>query len=122
MTASVCGSQNSEGKRCRRVSGHGGTHYDSSYSSTWTDDVPLVEFEEIPSSVHFARIDGTWLSERELQVLQTAADGLSTDAAGERLGLRRNTVKTHKARIARKLGALNTAHAVAKGFRAGVLQ
>ena len=124
----VCGSHNAAGKVCRRFEGHEGEHYNPGYSDVWTDEEAVEFMEPVPvvvagtDSVRFARVGDMWLSRREVQVLQTAADGLTTVEASERLGLHRNTVKTHKRRIAKKLGALNTAHAVAMCFRGGVLK
>lgn len=59
------------------------------------------------------------LSKRECEVAAAAADGLTKDQIGARLHLSPNTVKSHLQRIARKLGADNTTHAVAIALRAG---
>lgn len=62
------------------------------------------------------------LSERELQVLQLVADGRSNKEIGDQLGLSSLTVKSHLARIARKLGTGDRAEMVALAMRAGVIK
>ena len=61
------------------------------------------------------------LTERELQVLRGMADGKSTAEIGRELFVSEDTVKTHARRLFRKLGARDRAHAVAAGFRAGLV-
>lgn len=61
------------------------------------------------------------LTEREAQVLQAMADGKSNAEIGRELYLSEDTIKTHARRIFRKLGARDRAHAVAAGFRAGLV-
>ncbi|MEZ5117003.1 MAG: response regulator transcription factor [Candidatus Nanopelagicales bacterium] len=61
------------------------------------------------------------LSDREVEVLQKVADGLSNHAVGEELGLSGLTVKSHLARISRKLGTGDRAELVAIAMRAGLL-
>jgi ATP/maltotriose-dependent transcriptional regulator MalT len=61
------------------------------------------------------------LTERELQVLRGMADGKSNAEIGRELFVSEDTVKTHARRLLRKLGARDGAHAVASGFRAGLL-
>lgn len=61
------------------------------------------------------------LTERELQVLHGMADGKSNAEIGRDLYVSEDTVKTHARRLFRKLGARDRAHAVASGFRAGLL-
>jgi DNA-binding NarL/FixJ family response regulator len=65
-------------------------------------------------------VDG--LSEREIEVLQHVADGRSNKDTGALLGLSALTVKSHLARIARKLGTGDRAEMVAITLRAGVIQ
>jgi DNA-binding NarL/FixJ family response regulator len=62
------------------------------------------------------------LSGRELEVLQLVADGRSNKEIGESLGLSALTVKSHLARIARKLGTGDRAEMVAMAMRAGVIR
>ena len=61
------------------------------------------------------------LSARELGVLKLVADGMSNRQIGEELGLSALTVKSHLARISRKLGTGDRAGLVAKVMRAGIL-
>jgi DNA-binding NarL/FixJ family response regulator len=62
------------------------------------------------------------LSGREVEVLGLVADGRSNKEIGERLGLSALTVKSHLARIARKLGTGDRAEMVALSMRAGVIR
>ncbi len=61
------------------------------------------------------------LSDREIQVLQRVADGHSNRQIGDDLCLSALTVKSHLARIARKLGTGDRAEMVAIGIRSGVV-
>lgn len=67
-------------------------------------------------------IDGeSPLTERELQVLRGMSRGQSNGEIGEELFLSEDTIKTHARRLFRKLGARDRAHAVAVGFRRGLV-
>lgn len=61
------------------------------------------------------------LSAREIEVLGLVANGRSNKEVGESLGLSALTVKSHLARIARKLGTGDRAEMVAVALRAGVI-
>jgi DNA-binding NarL/FixJ family response regulator len=61
------------------------------------------------------------LSAREIQVLQLVANGKSNKRIGEDLGLSALTVKSHLARIARKLGTGDRAEMVATALRSGAI-
>lgn len=61
------------------------------------------------------------LSGREIEVIRMVADGRSNKWIGERLDLSALTVKSHLARIGRKLGTGDRAHIVALALRAGVI-
>lgn len=61
------------------------------------------------------------LTERESQVLRGMADGKSNAEIGREIFVSEDTVKTHARRLFRKLGARDRAHAVAAGFRAGLV-
>lgn len=61
------------------------------------------------------------LTSREIGVLELVADGRSNRLVGEALGLSALTVKSHLARISRKLGTGDRAELVAIAFRAGLL-
>jgi DNA-binding NarL/FixJ family response regulator len=68
----------------------------------------------IPSTIHD-------LSTREIEVIRLVADGRSNKWIGEQLSLSALTVKSHLARIGRKLGTGDRAHMVALAMRAGVI-
>lgn len=59
------------------------------------------------------------LSSREIEVIRAVSDGHSNKQIGEELGLSALTVKSHLARIARKLGTGDRAEMVAMAMRAG---
>jgi LuxR family maltose regulon positive regulatory protein len=61
------------------------------------------------------------LSERELEVLQLVAEGLSNREIGERLFLAINTVKGHNRRIFAKLGVQRRTEAVARARALGLI-
>lgn len=58
---------------------------------------------------------------RETQVLQLISDGLVNREIGERLFLSEETVKSHVRHLLAKLQARSRAHAVAVGFRRGLI-
>jgi DNA-binding NarL/FixJ family response regulator len=58
---------------------------------------------------------------REIQVLQLVSEGLVNREIGERLFLSEETVKSHVRHLLAKLQARSRAHAVAVGFRRGLL-
>ena len=64
---------------------------------------------------------GEQLSAREIEVLQHVANGRSNKEIGVSLGLSALTVKSHLARIARKLGTGDRAEMVMLAMRAGVV-
>lgn len=68
----------------------------------------------------YGGVDG--LSERELEVLTLVAQGQSNRDIGVALGLSALTVKSHLARIARKLGTGDRAEMVAMALRAGAIE
>ena len=74
-------------------------------------------------SARVAGVDGAprELSAREVQVVQSVADGRSNAEIGEALGLSALTVKSHLSRIGRKLGTGDRAQMVALGMRARVI-
>lgn len=61
------------------------------------------------------------LSSREVEVLRLVAEGQSNKAIGVSMGLSALTVKSHLARIARKLGTGDRAGMVAVALRTGIL-
>lgn len=64
---------------------------------------------------------GRPLTQREYQVLQLIADGLSNQGVADALVVSVETVRTHIKSVLRKLDARDRAHAVARGFRSGLL-
>ncbi|MFF4359913.1 response regulator [Streptomyces sp. NPDC001604] len=62
------------------------------------------------------------LTEREVEVVRLAAQGLTNRAIAEALFLSEATVKTHLVRIYRKLKAENRAAAVTEAARRGLIQ
>lgn len=59
------------------------------------------------------------LTDRQLEVIAAAADGLNRAEIGQRLYMAETTVKTHLHAAAVRLGARSTTHAVAIALRAG---
>ena len=58
---------------------------------------------------------------REIEVLQLISDGLVNREIGTRLFLSEETVKSHVRHLLAKLQARSRAHAVAVGFRRGII-
>jgi len=69
---------------------------------------PLRELEQEPTM-------------REVEVLQLISDGLVNREIGQRLFLSEETVKSHVRHLLAKLQARSRAHAVAVGFRRGII-
>ena len=61
------------------------------------------------------------LSNREREILALLADGLANKQIAARLGISKNTVKTHIELLFDKLGVSSRAEAVATGVRRGLL-
>ena len=76
------------------------------------DVIPLtprpVTFEQTPTA-------------REIEVLQLVSQGLANREIGDRLYLSEETVKSHVRHLLAKLQARSRAHAVAVGFRRGLI-
>ena len=58
---------------------------------------------------------------RELEVLELVAEGFINREIAKRLGLSEETVKSHLRKLLARLAAQSRAHAVAVGFRRGLL-
>ena len=71
-------------------------------------NAPLRELEQEPTM-------------REIEVLQLISDGLVNREIGQRLFLSEETVKSHVRHLLAKLQARSRAHAVAVGFRRGLI-
>lgn len=65
--------------------------------------------------------DGTALTEREMQILELAARGLSNAAIATEVGLRESTVKNHMTNVMEKLHATSRTAAAAKAHAAGLI-
>jgi DNA-binding NarL/FixJ family response regulator len=61
------------------------------------------------------------LTAREVEVLETLAEGLSNRAIAARLGISDQTVKFHVASVMAKLGAANRTDAVRRAIREGLV-
>lgn len=62
------------------------------------------------------------LSEREGEILALLADGHTYGQCARLLSLAHSTIKTHASNVYAKLRASGAAHAVAIGFRLGILE
>lgn len=61
------------------------------------------------------------LSDRQIEILQAIADGMSTKQAGRYLGITTKTVHNHLNAIYRKLDAQSLTHAVLSAVRMGII-
>ena len=61
------------------------------------------------------------LTQREIEVIELVAQGLSNRAIADRMAISDQTVKFHVASIAGKLGAANRTDAVRRAARAGLI-
>ncbi|MDP9201270.1 MAG: response regulator transcription factor [Gemmatimonadota bacterium] len=89
-------------------------------------DVILVAHAEEDSEIPTRRtrsdaIVETILTNREREILALLADGLANKQIAARLGISKNTVKTHLELLFDKLGVSSRAEAVATGVRRGLL-
>lgn len=75
----------------------------------------LDDLEQLPEQ---ARLE---LSPVQRTILHCLANGDTRDEIAAALGIGPETVKTRQAQLYRRLGARNVAHAVAIGFRQGIL-
>ncbi len=66
------------------------------------------------ATAHLAHAHPTRLSERELEVLDLAAEGLTNKEIGAKLFLSPHTIARHLANARSKLGAANRAEAAAR--------
>ncbi|TCC98307.1 response regulator transcription factor [Pedobacter psychroterrae] len=70
------------------------------------------------NEVELARLS---LSKRELEVLQSMADGLSNQQIAERLFLSLNTIKTHSSKVFEKLEVQRRTQAVEKARQLNII-
>ena len=85
--------------------------------SYFTQDV----LRHLVSLRHHEQLKGSELSDREVEVLQMTAEGLTADQISERLFLSSHTVKNHLRSIYGKLGVHNRTQAVAHARDLGLL-
>jgi NarL family two-component system response regulator YdfI len=86
-----------------------------------TVTTPASLAELLPQSQPFAEDLAQPLSERELEVLDLLAEGLSNKLIGHRLSISEHTVKTHVASIFAKLGVSSRTEAVSQAIRRGLV-
>lgn len=92
----------------------------NAHHSRWFVDPELVKIRidvRPPVPVPAA----TALSERQRQVLDMIADGMSSVTIAERLMVSPETVRSHIKLLLRRLGAKDRAHAVSRAYQLGVL-
>lgn len=73
-------------------------------------------------SQHNSVADGEPLSEREMEVLQLMAQGMSNKEIGHALWIGETTVKTHVSHILRKLGQCDRTQAVLAAVKSGLVR
>jgi NarL family two-component system response regulator YdfI len=82
---------------------------------------PASLAELLPDTQPFAEELAEPLSERELEVLDLLAEGISNKLIAHRLSISEHTVKTHVASIFAKLGASSRTEAVSQAIRRGLV-
>ena len=65
--------------------------------------------------------DGPMLSERQVEILQSIADGATTKQVARELGIAQKTVHNHLNAIYRRLDTQNLTHAVLSAVRLGII-
>lgn len=73
------------------------------------------------NTVGSAQANEDLLSDRQIEILQAIADGMSTKQAGRYLGITTKTVHNHLNAIYRKLDAQSLTHAVLGAVRLGII-
>jgi DNA-binding NarL/FixJ family response regulator len=77
--------------------------------------------QEATSNAHVASTSVNTLSEREKEILQLVADGLSTKQIAKKLFISPRTVEAHRASLIKKTGAQNAAELVKLAAQYGLL-
>jgi ATP/maltotriose-dependent transcriptional regulator MalT len=75
----------------------------------------------LPFAVNEKEMSKLGISQREREVLQLMAEGLSNQEIADRLFVSLNTVKTHAARLFEKLDVQRRTQAVERGKQAGLI-
>ena len=83
--------------------------------------MPPTWLGPIVDGLHEQRDGSAVLTDREREVLATAAEGLTARQIGTRLGVSERTVTTHLGRIYKKLGAGSRVAAIATATRSGLV-
>lgn len=82
----------------------------------------LKEFKNVPQKTDCSGVQNTQkLTERQVEVLEMVARGITYKEAGERLGLTERTVKYHMARILELLHLENRAQVIAYAAKMGIV-
>ena len=76
---------------------------------------------EVVPVVGASRQHGEMLTSREQEMLRLVAEGLTNREIGQRLSISEETVKVHVRNVYGRLRARSRAHAVAIGFRRGMV-
>ena len=93
----------------------------------WSRNKEVVVVKEVrvregePFKVDEAKLGELGITQREFQILQLIAEGLSNREIGERLFVSENTVKTHSSRLFDKLDVNRRVQAVQKGRELGLI-
>jgi len=105
-----CGAQKNPVPICEPFSSlrRGGREARTGHAEVIPFAAPLRELEQEPTA-------------REIEVLQLISEGLVNREIGQRLFLSEETVKSHVRHLLAKLQARSRAHAVAVGFRRGLI-
>lgn len=62
------------------------------------------------------------MTRREVEIASLIAGGKTYREIATMLGISEKTVETHRENLRKKLGAVNTVHAIALMFRGGLIQ
>jgi DNA-binding NarL/FixJ family response regulator len=85
------------------------------------EGVPASWVPRIANHIEQQGLAPSRLTDRELEVLSVAMEGLTARQIARQLGLRERTVTTHFTRIYRKLGVTGRLAAISKASRSGFL-
>lgn len=95
---------------------HGDLWIDSTIAHKVLRALPKSPAASVPNEIIYEH-----LSERELQVLQLIVEGLSNQEIGDRLSIKKDTVKTHIKHIMDKLAVSDRTQAAVKALRHGLV-
>lgn len=89
-----------------------------SYLSTEVSDTLLKSFSKKESTLQMLEK----LSDREMEVLECIASGLTTQEIAKKLFISKNTVETHRKNLLYKLEAKNTAELITNAYKRRLFQ